>query len=300
MIRVLANDGIESKARIGLESLGIDVVDIHYDEDSLKREIKNFDVILVRSATKITKGIIDKTLEDKKLKLIIRCGVGIDNIDVKYAKENGIDVTNTPCASSVSVAEMILAHMFSLARFLNQSNITVREGKWNKKEYLGTELLGKTLGIIGMGRIGKELALRGKALGMNIIYYDILGEVDELYGDFKELNYILENANFLSINVSGDKIIIGKDELRRMRKDSFLINCSRGKTIDEEALIEALNHGEILGAGLDVFSSEPIKNKELLRCKNLSLSPHVGASTKEAQRKIGEEIINIIKNKFNL
>ncbi|MDO4534837.1 MAG: D-2-hydroxyacid dehydrogenase [Clostridium perfringens] len=300
MIRVLANDGIEAKAKDELERLGIEVIDTHYDEKTLKDEIKNFNVILVRSATKIRENIIDRALENKKLKLIIRCGVGIDNIDVKYAKEKGIDVVNTPCASSVSVAEMVLAHMFSLARFLNQSNITMREDKWNKKEYLGVEILGKTLGILGMGRIGKELALRGKALGMNIIYYDILGEVDELYGDFKDFDYVLKNSNFLSINVSGDKIIIGKDELRKMRKDSFLINCSRGKTVDEEALIEALNHKQILGAGLDVFSSEPIKNKELLNCKNLSLSPHVGASTKEAQEKIGEEIISIIKSKFNL
>lgn len=300
MIKILASDGIEAKAKGELEKLGIEVTDVHYDEDTLKNEIKNFDVILVRSATKITKDIIDKALENKKLKLIIRCGVGIDNIDVKYAKENGIDVSNTPCASSVSVAEMVLAHMFSLARFLNQSNITMREDKWNKKEYLGVEVLGKTLGILGMGRIGKELALRGKALGMNIIYYDVLGEVDELYGDFKDFDYILKNSNFLSINVSGNEVIIGKDELKKMRKDSFLINCSRGKTIDEEALIDALNSGEILGAGLDVFSSEPIKNKKLLNCKNLSLSPHIGASTKEAQEKIGEEIVAIIKNKFNL
>lgn len=300
MIRVLASDGIESKAKDKLKKLGIEVIDIHYDEDTLKNEIKNFHVILVRSATKIRKDIIDKALEGNKLKLIIRCGVGVDNIDVKYAKENGIEVSNTPCASSVSVAEMVLAHMFSLARFLNQSNITMREDKWNKKEYLGVEILGKTLGILGMGRIGKELALRGKALGMNIIYYDVLGEVDELYGDFKDFDYILKNSNFLSINVSGDKVIIGKDELMKMREDSFLINCSRGKTIDEDALVDALNKGEILGAGLDVFSSEPIKNKKLLACKNLSVSPHIGASTKEAQGKIGEEIVSIIKNKFNL
>lgn len=300
MIRVLANDGIESKAKEELEKLGIEVIDTHYDEESLKHEVKSFHVVLVRSATKIRKDIIDKALESKKLKLIIRCGVGIDNIDVEYAKENGIDVSNTPCASSVSVAEMVLAHMFSLARFLNQSNITMRQDKWNKKEYLGIEILGKTLGILGMGRIGKELALRGKALGMNIVYYDVLGKIDELYGDYKDFNYVLENSNFLSINASGDKIIIGKDELKKMRKDSFLINCSRGKTIDEEALTDALNNGEILGAGLDVFSSEPIKNKKLLNCKNLSLSPHIGASTKEAQEKIGEEIVSIVKNKFNL
>lgn len=300
MIKVLANDGVESKAKEELERLGIEVLDIHYDNESLKDEIKNFDVILVRSATKIRRDIIDKALENKKLKLIIRCGVGLDNIDANYAREKGIDVFNTPCASSVSVAEMVLAHIFSLAKFLNQSNVTMKQGKWNKKEYVGIEVLNKTIGILGMGRIGKELALRAKALGVNVIYYDILGKVSEMYGEFKEFDYVLKNSNFLSINISGDKVIIGRDEIKKMRKDSFLINCSRGNIIDEGALLDALNNGDILGAGLDVFSNEPTKNTELLNCKNVSLSPHIGASTKEAQEKIGKEIISIVKNKFNL
>lgn len=300
MIKVLANDSIELKVKEKLEGLGINVLDVHYDNETLKNEIKNFDVILVRSQTKITRDIIDASLENRKLKLIIRCGVGIDNIDVRYAEENGIDVANTPCASSVSVAELALAHIFSLAKFLNQSNVSMREGKWDKKQYKGIEILNKTLGIIGMGRIGKELALRAKALGMQVIYYDILGEVDEMYGNFKSFDYVLENSNFLSINISGNKTVIGENELRKMRKDSFLINCSRGNVVDEKALLQALNNGDILGAGLDVFSKEPIENKELLNCKNISLSPHIGASTKEAQEKIGLEVIDIIKDKFNL
>lgn len=300
MIKILANDGIKLNAKKELKILGVEVLDTHYDNETLKEEIKNFDVILVRSATKIRKDIIDKATEGKRLKLIIRCGVGVDNIDVNYARAKGIDVLNTPYASSVSVAEMVLAHIFSLAKFLNQSNVTMRQGQWNKKEYVGIELLNKTLGILGMGRIGREIALRAKALGMNVIYYDVLGEIDEMYGEFKNFDYVLENSKFLSINISGSKIVIGKDELEKMRKDSFLINCARGSVIDEGALINALKSGEILGAALDVFSSEPIKNKELLSCKNISLSPHIGASTKEAQDKIGEEIVAIIKDKFNI
>lgn len=300
MIKVLANDGLDFRYKKQLEDLGVEVLDFHYDNESLKEEIKNFDVILVRSATRVRKDIIDKAIEGKKLKLIIRGGVGIDNIDVDYAKSKGIEVCNTPCASSVSVAEMVLAHIFSLAKLLNQSNVTMRDGAWNKKQYVGIELLNKTLGIIGMGRIGKELALRARALGMNVIYYDILGEVDEMYGEFKDFEYVLENSKFLSINVSGNKVIIGKDEIKKMQEDSFLINCSRGSIVDEEALLYALENEEILGAGLDVFSSEPVKNKKLLSCKNVSLSPHIAASTKEAQDKIGEEIVAIIKDRFNI
>lgn len=300
MIKILANDGIKSNVKEELKKLGVEVLDAHYDNETLKEEIKNFDVILVRSATKIRQDIIDKAIEGKRLKLIIRGGVGVDNIDVDYAKANGIEVCNTPCASSVSVAEMVLAHIFSLAKFLNQSNVTMRQGQWNKKEYMGIELLNKTLGIIGMGRIGKEIALRAKALGMNVIYYDVLGEVDEMYGEFKDFDYVLKNSKFLSINISGSKAIIGKNELKKMRKDSFLINCARGSVVDEEALITALKSGEILGAALDVFSNEPVKNEELLNCKNVSLSPHIGAATKEAQDKVGEEIVSIIKNKFNI
>lgn len=300
MVKVLANDGLDFKYKKQLEDLGVEVLDFHYNNESLKEEIKNFDVILVRSATKITKDIIDKAIEGKKLKLIIRGGVGVDNIDVDYAKSKGIKVCNTPCASSVSVAEMVLAHIFSLAKLLNQSNVTMRDGAWNKKQYVGIELLNKTLGILGMGRIGKELALRARALGMNVVYYDILGEIDEMYGEFKDFDYVLENSKFLSINISGSKVIIGKDEFKKMQNDSFLINCSRGSVVDEEALLYALENKEILGAGLDVFSSEPVKNKKLLSCKNVSLSPHIAASTKEAQDKIGEEIVAIIKDKFNI
>ena len=300
MIKVLANDGLDFRYKKQLEDLGVEVLDFHYDNESLKEEIKNFDVILVRSATRVRKDIIDKAIEGKKLKLIIRGGVGIDNIDVDYAKSKGIEVCNTPCASSVSVAEMVLAHIFSLAKLLNQSNVTMRDGAWNKKQYVGIELLNKTLGIIGMGRIVKELALRARALGMNVIYYDILGEVDEMYEEFKDFEYVLENSKFLSINVSGNKVIIGKDEIKKMQEDSFLINCSRGSIVDEEALLYALENEEILGAGLDVFSSEPVKNKKLLSCKNVSLSPHIAASTKEAQDKIGEEIVAIIKDRFNI
>lgn len=301
MVRVLASDGLEPKAIEELNNLGIDVVDKFYEIEELEEQIKKFDAIVVRSATKVRKNIIDKALETKELKLIIRGGVGVDNIDVTYAEENGIKVFNTPNASSASVAEVALAHMFCLARFLNDSNVTMRAGKWNKKKYIGVELSGKTLGIVGMGRIGKELAYKASALGMNIVYYDALGEISTL-GNYKYVKFdkLIETSDFISLHISGSAPIITKSEITKMKNGAFLINCARGNVVDEKDLLEALNDGKLAGAGLDVFCEEPTKNFELIEHPKVSVTPHIGASTKEAQERIGEEIVNIIKSYFNL
>lgn len=301
MVRVLASDGLEPKAIEELNNLGIDVVDKFYEIEELEEQIKDFDAIVVRSATKVRKNVIDKALETKELKLIIRGGVGVDNIDVSYAEENGIKVYNTPNASSASVAEVALAHMFCLARFLNDSNVTMREGKWNKKKYVGVELAGKTLGIVGLGRIGRELALKANALGMNVIYYDALGAIEGLDSyKYVSFNELIEKADFISLHISGAKPIITKTEIDRMKDGTFLINCARGNVVDEKDLLNALNNGKLAGAGLDVFCEEPTKNFELIDHPKVSVTPHIGASTKEAQERIGEEIVRIIKNYFNL
>lgn len=301
MVRVLASDGLEPKAIEELNNLGIDVVDKFYEIEELEEQIKKFDAIVVRSATKVRKNVIDKALETKELKLIIRGGVGVDNIDVTYAEENGIKVFNTPNASSASVAEVALAHMFCLARFLNDSNITMRAGKWNKKKYVGIELAGKTLGIVGMGRIGKELAHKASALGMNIVYYDALGELENLSNyKYSTFDKLIETSDFISLHISGATPIITKSEIAKMKDGAFLINCARGNVVDEKDLLEALNEGKLAGAGLDVFCEEPTKNFELIEHPNVSVTPHIGASTKEAQERIGEEIVNIIKSYFNL
>ena len=177
MYRVLVTDGMEESAIEKLKALGYDVVEQFYEPEALGEALQQFDVVVVRSATKIRKPIIDKALENPRLKLIIRGGVGVDNIDVAYATEKGIKVTNTPNASSASVAELALAHMFALARFVSTSNVAMRDGKWEKKKYEGVEIAGKTLGLIGFGRIAKELA-KASALGMNIVYYDIVGKAE--------------------------------------------------------------------------------------------------------------------------
>lgn len=299
MLRILLNDGLDKKAISNLELLGFDVDTNHYDIEDLKEKIKEVDCIVIRSATKITRELIDEAIKGGNLKLIIRGGVGLDNIDVQYAKQNGIKVRNTPNASSSSVAEIILAHMFSLARFLNQSNITMKDGLWKKKDYVGVELQGKTLGIIGMGRIGSELAKKCISLGMKIIYFDMV-DIKNIDNNYRKVEFdeLLRESDFISINISGTKSIIGSEELKKVKKGVFIINTSRGKALDEEAIITSLNDGTLGGVGLDVFLEEPSKNLELINHPKVSLTPHIGASTKEAQMKIGKEVINIIKEEI--
>lgn len=298
MIRVLANDGLEKGAINKLTSLGFEVVNNHYDKGELGVVLKDFDVLVIRSATKVTADILDKS-EGGKLKLIIRAGVGIDNIDVNYAKEKGVAVKNTPNASSNSVAELAIGHMFALARFIAISNYTMREGQWNKKKYEGTELSGKTLGIIGMGRIGKSLAKKAEALGMNVIYNDMFGKQDRLSYEFFELDELLKTSDFISLHVPYDKekgCLIGKPQFDIMKDGVYLINCARGKVVDELALLEALDNGKVAGAGIDVFAEEPTKNEILVNHPRVSVTPHIGAATKEAQNRIGEEVVTIISD----
>lgn len=296
MIRILANDGLQQGAIDKLTSLGFEVVNNHYDKDELGNILREFDILVIRSATKVTADILAQA-EGGNLKLIIRAGVGIDNIDIPYATKVGVIVKNTPNASSDSVAELAIGHMFALARFIAISNYTMREGQWNKKKYEGIELKGKTLGIIGMGRIGRALAKRAEALGMNIIYNDMFGKQDNLTYEFSNLENLLKISDFISLHVPYDKekgALIGKAQFDIMKEGVYLINCSRGKVVEESALLEALNSGKVAGAGIDVFEEEPTKNKELVNHYRVSVTPHIGASTKEAQERIGEEVVTTI------
>lgn len=296
MIRVLTNDGLQEGAINKLISLGFEVINNHYDKEKLGTALKDFDILVIRSATKVTADILNQA-QGGKLKLIIRAGVGIDNIDVSYAKQKGIVVKNTPNASSDSVAELAIGHMLALARFIAISNYTMRDGQWNKKKYEGIELSGKTLGIIGMGRIGKSLAQKAKALGMKIVYNDMFGKQDELSYEFLEVDELLKTSDFISLHVPYDKekgSLIGKSQFNIMKDGVYLINCARGKVVEEAALLEALESGKVAGAGIDVFEEEPTKNKELVNHPKVSVTPHIGAATKEAQEKIGEEVVTTI------
>ncbi|MGL5151774.1 MAG: D-2-hydroxyacid dehydrogenase [Clostridium sp.] len=297
MYRVLASDGLEQGAIDALVASGYEVVNEHYEKDVLGEKLKEFDALVVRSATKVTADVIDAA-EGGKLKLVIRAGVGIDNIDIIHAHEKGITVKNTPNASSDSVAELAIGHMFAVARFIGASNFTMRNGQWNKKKYEGTEIGGKTLGIIGMGRIGRSLANKATALGMTVIYTDLFGKQDNLSYDFLELDELLAKSDFLSLHVPYDKekgSLIGKRELDLMKDGVYIVNCARGKVVDEEALLEALDSGKVAGAGIDVFAQEPTTNETLVNHPRVSCTPHIGAATKEAQDRIGQEVVSTIK-----
>ncbi len=299
MSKILVTDGMDRGAIQTLKDMGHEVTEQFFEPEELKEQIKGFNVVIVRSATKVRKEIIDSALQTGNLKLIIRGGVGVDNIDVNYAESQGIKVRNTPKASSSAVAELALGHMFSLARFIGISNVTMREGRWNKKQYKGIELSGKTLGLIGFGRIGRELAKKAKALEMKVIYNDILGPAKDCPEySFVSLDELLADSDFISLHVPGNKDkspVIGKPEFTKIKDGAYLINCARGSVVDERALLENLNSGKLAGAGIDVFPEEPTKNMELVNHERVSVTPHIGASTKEAQKRIGAEIISIIK-----
>ncbi|MGL5255681.1 MAG: D-2-hydroxyacid dehydrogenase [Proteocatella sp.] len=292
-MRILANDGIDKLALTAFEIHNMTVDTGHYDRDLLKAKVKEFDVLIVRSATKVDREILDAA-KDGELKLIVRAGVGIDNIDAEYARECGIEVQNTPNASSDSVAELVLGHMFSLARFISIANVTMRAGKWNKKEYEGVELAGKTLGIIGFGRIGRALAEKASALGMRVVFYDAYVKDDKKF-EYREFEALIETADFISLHTpyTGTPII-GEAEFANMKEGVFIVNAARGKVIDEKALLEALNTDKVRGAGLDVFEKEPALNFELVNHPKVSVTPHIGAATKEAQERIAREVVETV------
>lgn len=296
MIRILAADGMEKSAIAELTQKGFEVVEQHYEADALGSALADFDVITVRSATKLRQPILEEAAKAGRLKLIIRGGVGMDNIDIPCAESLGMTVRNTPASSSASVAELTIGHMFSLARFIGLANATMRNGEWNKKQYEGTEIAGKTLGLIGMGRISREVAKRAAALGMDIIYTDILGEDKNLPYRFCSQEEILKTADYISLHIPalGGKPVIGKEELAMMKPTAYLMNIARGELIDEEALCDALDAGALAGAALDVFAQEPAQNQRILTHPKISMTPHIGAATKEAQARIGAEIVDII------
>lgn len=302
MKRVLASDGIQADAAEKLQSLGYEVVQQFYEPEDLAKQVAEYDVLVVRSATKVRQPIIDAAKAAGRLKLVIRGGVGVDNIDVAYAEENGIAVRNTPRASSASVAELALGHMFAMARYIAIANVTMKNGEWNKKKYEGIELGGKTLGLIGMGRISQELAKRACALGMKIIYTDVM-EIKGLPAEYTCMtrDEVLKNADFVSLHIpmpADKKPVIGAAELALMKPTAFIVNTARGGLVCEDALCDALDNGALAGAALDVYAEEPAKNERVLKHPKISLTPHIGGSTKEAQGRIGEEIVDIITKFF--
>lgn len=314
MINVLANDGISKSGKDSLEKDGFNVSTVTVAQNQLISYVnkENISVLLVRSATTVRKDLIDQC---PGLKIIGRGGVGMDNIDVDYARNKGINVINTPAASSASVAELVFAHLYSGVRFLFESNRAMPlEGDSNfkglKKTYAkGVELRGKTIGIIGFGRIGKETAKIAIGVGMKVLAYDKFLEKADLTLDFydgKKINfeikiskfdYLLKNSDFISLHVPAQKnFVINKKEIDMMKDGAGLINAARGGVVNEVELVSALDSGKLSFAGLDTFENEPKPAVKLLMHPKISLTPHIGAATNEAQDRIGLELADQIKS----
>ena len=317
-MKILANDGISKSGILALEKGGFEVITTKVAQEQVANFVNenNVSVVLVRSATKVRQDIIDAC---PGLKIIGRGGVGMDNIDVEYAKSKGISVINTPASSSESVAELVFAHLFSGVRFLHDSNRNMPlEGDSNfevlKKAYAnGIELRGKTLGVVGIGRIGQATAKMALGLGMKVIAADsYIEKVDVSVVFFdgqsitttivsQSLESVFKEADFITLHVPAqDGYIIGTAELAIMKTGVGIVNCARGGVIDEVALVKALDNGKVLFAGLDVFENEPTPEMTILMNHKISLTPHIGAATLEAQDRIGTElasqIISLLKN----
>lgn len=315
-MKILANDGIAKSGLTILQKNGYTVLTETIPQEQLATYIntENIEVLIVRSATKVRKDLIDAC---PNLKMVIRGGVGMDNIDVDYARSKGVKVHNTPASSSQSVAELVMGHLFAAARFLRDSYKNMEHGDFKvlKKKYgKGTELRGKTLLIIGFGRIGQSLASYALGCGIKVVAVDftvytvdvkiVLGNGHEVIVPITtvtDLKKELPMADFVSLHIpkqENGQAVIGKDELAMMKPSSYIVNCARGGVVDEEALLEALNNGKIAGAALDVFDNEPTPNSRILSNDKIATSPHIGAATEEAQERIGEEIAQIIMSVY--
>ncbi|REH01832.1 D-2-hydroxyacid dehydrogenase [Flavobacterium aquicola] len=311
-MKILANDGISKSGIDALEKSGFEVITTKVAQEQVANFINKNDIgiLIVRSATKVRKDIIDAC---PSLKIIGRGGVGMDNIDVEYAKSKGIHVINTPASSSESVAELVFAHLFTGVRFLHDSNRNMPlEGDTQfeqlKKAYAnGIELRGKTLGIIGMGRIGKAVARMAIGLGMKVIYSDMHiphkdlkihffdGQTISISLTSQSLESLFASSDFITLHVPAqDDYVIGEKDFELMKDGVGIINCARGGAIDEVALIEALDSGKVLFAGLDVYENEPNPEITILMNPKISLTPHIGAATAEAQDRIGTELAHQI------
>jgi D-3-phosphoglycerate dehydrogenase len=310
-MKILANDGISDLGKQLIEAAGHTVITEKVSQDQLVTEVnkQGIEAILVRSATTVRQDVIDAC---PNVKIIGRGGVGMDNIDVDYARNKGIHVINTPASSSQSVAELVMGQLFSLSRFLNDSFKNMETGDFStlKKNYAkGVELRGKTIGIIGFGRIGQSLASYALGVGMKVIAIDnkdqvvnikvIVGnqEISIPIKTENDLPKLLGEMDYISIHVPKQKdgsAVIGSAEFAKMKKGVFIANAARGGVINEDALLEALNNGTVAGIALDVFENEPNPRKDLLNHPKIACTPHIGAATLEAQDRIGEELAQLI------
>lgn len=289
-MKVLICDPTDAQAIEQMRAAGIEV-DVRDDisAEELPQVLPAYDGMVVRSRTKVRAPLIDVA---ENLKVIVRGGVGLDNIDVDHARSKGIAVLNTPSASSASVAEQTIGYLFCLARHLPQATASMKAGLWEKKEFKGTELSGKRLGLIGCGRIGQEVAKRANALGMDVVFYRRTEcEVD--YAQQVSLDELIRTSDYISLHVPHTEEthnVLDAEAFAKMKEGVYIVNCGRGGTLDEDALFEAIQSGKVAGAALDVYAEEPSKGHKLFTLEQVIGSPHVGAATQEAQARVGSEV----------
>lgn len=289
-MKVLICDPTDPRAIERMRDAGIDV-DVQDDisAQQLPQVLPAYDGMVVRSRTKVRQALIDAA---ENLKVIVRGGVGLDNIDVDYARSRGIAVLNTPAAASASVAELTVGYLFSLARHIPQATGSMKSGLWEKKKFKGTEVAGKRLGLIGCGRIGQEVARRASALGMDVVYHR-RSEFDLDCAEQVPLDELLRTSDYISLHVPHSEEthnILGADAFALMKAGVYIVNCGRGGTLDEDALFQAIRSGKVAGAALDVYAEEPSKGHRLYSLEQVIGSPHVGAATGEAQGRVGAEV----------
>jgi D-3-phosphoglycerate dehydrogenase len=298
MTKILIADNLDNEAIEQLKAIpGLEViVKTGLTETELVELMADFEVVVVRSATKITKPVIEA---GKKLKLIVRAGIGLDNIDIVAAKEKGIEVANTPAATSISVAEHTLGLMLGAVRHHGPANLSMKQHKWEKKAFTGTELYEKTLGVIGFGRIGTEVAKRALAFGMKILAYDIVQIKTDLPIKQVNLEELLKEADIITLHLpKTPQAILGEAEFGLMKEGVVIVNVARGEVVDEQALLKALNNGKVKAAALDVFSKEPPEDWSLIDHPKVTATPHLGAAAKEGQKRAGMEVVRILTEKF--
>ncbi len=294
-MKVLVCDSISPRAveKMRQACIQVDVQDKITPEELLQ-VIGGYDAMVVRSRTKVRKAVLDAATN---LKVVVRGGVGVDNIDVDYAQAKGVKILNTPGASTHSVAELTVAYMFALARPIVQSTASMREGLWEKAKFEGVEVQGKVLGVIGMGRIGLAVATRAAALGMIVLGYDSRSIGPAPFMQMVELDELIAKADFISLHIpltESSHHLINAEMIAKMKDKVRIIDCARGGVIDEDALYEAIRTGKVAGAALDVFESEPLTDRKLFELPQVIGSPHIGASTHEATARIGDEVAELL------
>ncbi len=306
-MKVLITDKMAEEAIQLLKDAGHEVTFDEMDHDTLLQEVEKYDALMVRGRTKVVTEIVNAASKGN-LKVIGRAGIGVDNVDIETAGKHGIPVVNAPTGATTSVAELTIAHMLSLSRNITKADGTMKKGEWAKKQLRGNELNGKTLGLIGTGNIGKLTGKIARCFGMKIIGYDPFISKEDMAKDgiekIKDLGVLISSSDFISLHLPHTPkthYIVNEEMISKMKPTACIINCSRGGTVDEKALYNALKNGKIAGAGIDVFEKEPPENSPLLQLENVVLTPHLGANTKEGQIRAGticaEQIIKVLDGK---